>query len=50
VLFPPSVANAADQPDHQSARKSKAEIYEMEKVTPGFLAYVAVEVRFVPIN
>jgi len=46
VIFPPSVANAADQPDHRSNRRSKADIYEMEEVTPGFLAYIAVGVRY----
>lgn len=46
AIFPPSVANAQDGPDHQSNRKSKAEVYEMDGVTPGFLAYVAVAVRY----
>ncbi|KAF8603665.1 hypothetical protein BDV93DRAFT_508303 [Ceratobasidium sp. AG-I] len=46
TIFPPSVANVAGNPDHQSGRKSKADIYEMEEVTPGFLAYIAVGVRY----
>jgi hypothetical protein len=49
VIFPLSVANTADKPDHQSGRKLKADIYEMEAVTPGFLAYVAVGVS-VPLT
>lgn len=49
VIFPSSVAGAKDdpnEPDHQSNRRSKADIYEMTGVTPGFLAYVAVGVRY----
>ncbi|KDN41260.1 hypothetical protein RSAG8_07529, partial [Rhizoctonia solani AG-8 WAC10335] len=46
ILFPPSVANAEDGPDHQSNRKTKADTYGMSGVTPGFLAYVAVGLRF----
>jgi len=46
VLFPPSVANVQDTADHQTTRKSKAEVYGMDEVTPGFLAYIAVGVRY----
>ncbi|KAB5587590.1 hypothetical protein CTheo_8971 [Ceratobasidium theobromae] len=46
VLFPPSVANAKDRPDHKSNRKSKATIYEMDQITPGLLAYMAVGIRY----
>ncbi|KAG8732737.1 hypothetical protein FRC10_000740 [Ceratobasidium sp. 414] len=46
IIFPASVANAEDDPDHRSNRKSKATIYGMTTVTPGFLAYVAVGVRY----
>ncbi|KAG8705414.1 hypothetical protein FRC08_001681 [Ceratobasidium sp. 394] len=46
ILFPASIANVDEETDHQSNRKSKADIYEMTTVTPGFLAYVAVGVRY----
>ncbi|KAG9102722.1 hypothetical protein FRC07_010170 [Ceratobasidium sp. 392] len=46
LLFPPSVANRDDEADHRSNRKSKATIYNMTSVTSGFLAYVAVALRY----
>ncbi|KAB5588034.1 hypothetical protein CTheo_8525 [Ceratobasidium theobromae] len=46
IIFPPSVANAEDEPDHQSNRRTKADTYGMDGVTPSFLAYVAVALRF----
>ncbi|KAG9087151.1 hypothetical protein FRC06_002706, partial [Ceratobasidium sp. 370] len=38
IIFPASVANAEEKPDHQSNRKSKADTYGMTTVTPGFFA------------
>ncbi|KAG8735631.1 hypothetical protein FRC10_010336 [Ceratobasidium sp. 414] len=46
IIFPASVANTEDEPDHRSNRKSKATTYGMTAATPGFLAYVAVGVRY----
>ncbi|KAB5587617.1 hypothetical protein CTheo_8944 [Ceratobasidium theobromae] len=46
IIFPPSVANSEDEPDHQSNRRTKADTYGMDGVTPSFLAYVAVGLRF----
>ncbi|KEP46065.1 hypothetical protein V565_220770, partial [Rhizoctonia solani 123E] len=46
LIYPPSVADSDNEPDHQSNRKTKADTYGMEEVTPSFLAYVAVAVRF----
>ncbi|EUC55939.1 hypothetical protein RSOL_145600, partial [Rhizoctonia solani AG-3 Rhs1AP] len=46
IIFPPSIANAEDKPDHQSNRRTKADTYGMDGVTPNFLAYVAVGLRF----
>lgn len=39
------MANAEDEPDHRSNRRTKADTYGMDGVTPSFLAYVAVGVR-----
>ncbi|KAB5587641.1 hypothetical protein CTheo_8920 [Ceratobasidium theobromae] len=44
IIFPPSVANAEDETDHQSNRRSKADAYAINEVTPNFLDYVAVGV------
>ncbi|KAG9092578.1 hypothetical protein FRC06_011866 [Ceratobasidium sp. 370] len=46
IIFLASMANAEEEPDHQSNRKSKADTYGMTTVTPGFLAYIAVGVRY----
>ncbi|KAG8699805.1 hypothetical protein FRC08_005095 [Ceratobasidium sp. 394] len=46
LVFPASIANADDEPDHKSNRKSKAQTYGMTSVTPEFLAYVAVGIRY----
>ncbi|CAE6447481.1 unnamed protein product [Rhizoctonia solani] len=46
IVFPPTIANAEDSPDHQSNHRTKADSYGMDTATPSFLAYVAVELRF----
>ncbi|KAB5587974.1 hypothetical protein CTheo_8584 [Ceratobasidium theobromae] len=46
VLFPPTIANAQDPLNNKSNRQPKATRYGMTSVTPGFLAYVAVALRY----
>ncbi|KAG8743187.1 hypothetical protein FRC11_013959 [Ceratobasidium sp. 423] len=49
-LYPPTFANAEHPSDAKSNRKPKADVYEMETVTPGFIAYVAVALRYTLSN
>ncbi|KAG8705622.1 hypothetical protein FRC11_008915, partial [Ceratobasidium sp. 423] len=42
MLFPPTVANAERPSDSKPNREPKADVYEMDAVTPGFIAYVAI--------
>ncbi|CCO34434.1 hypothetical protein BN14_08532 [Rhizoctonia solani AG-1 IB] len=46
LLYPPTFANKDDKPDHRSNRRTKADVYGVKNITPSFLAYVAVAVRF----
>ncbi|CUA77218.1 hypothetical protein RSOLAG22IIIB_12623 [Rhizoctonia solani] len=49
VVLPPSVVDAFNSkhaPDHRSNRRTKADTYKIQTVTPGLLAYVAVLLRY----